>query len=214
MVRPHSQYLESPQIGNQWFETRFWRRFWLPYTSFLEFANSGLPGAIGSMDATHVVLEWRVNYKLRQSHLGHKFTATARTYNIVCNHCRRVLSTTEGHPARWNDKSIVKFDHFVMGIKEGTVLLKNDFRLLLYDYSSTAGDGSIITKDYQGPWILCENGYHKNWSATIPPFKATNSRKELQFSNWLELMRKDVAGVHIWNHERPVANFEDRHPDP
>jgi hypothetical protein len=40
-----------------------------------EFANSGLPGAIGSMDATHVVLE-RVNYELRQSHLGHKFTAT------------------------------------------------------------------------------------------------------------------------------------------
>jgi hypothetical protein len=85
-----------------------------------EFAQAGLPGAIGSMDATHVVLE-RVNYKLRQSHLGHKLSCTARTYNIVCNHRRRILSTTEGHPARWNDKSIVKFDPFVMGIKEGTV---------------------------------------------------------------------------------------------
>ena len=84
-----------------------------------EFAQAGLPGAIGSMDATHVVLE-RVNYKLRQSHLGHKLSCTARTYNIVCNHRRRILSTTEGHPARWNDKSIVKFDPFVMGIKEGT----------------------------------------------------------------------------------------------
>ena len=194
----YCQYLENPQIGNQWFETRFRRRFRLPYTSFVElvelvnssdffkrwsqtghdaigkkpvpiellilaslrylgrgwtfddlsestaiseevircffhcfitfgstelfqrwvvepttleeayhnsheFQNSGLPGAIGSMDATHVVLE-RVNFKLRQSHLGHKFTATARTYNIVCNHRRRILSTTEGHPARWNDK--------------------------------------------------------------------------------------------------------------
>ena len=95
-----------------------------------EFAQAGLPGAIGSMDATHVVLE-RVNYKLRQSHLGHKLSCTARTYNIVCNHRRRILSTTEGHPARWNDKSIVKFDPFVMGIKEGTTAILVPIIMLL-----------------------------------------------------------------------------------
>ena len=32
----YCQYLENPQIGNQWFETRFRRRFRLPYTSFVE----------------------------------------------------------------------------------------------------------------------------------------------------------------------------------
>ena len=36
-----------------------------------------------------------------------------------------------------------------------------------------------------------DNGYH-NWSTTVPPFKATTSRKEIRFSEWLESMRKDV----------------------
>ena len=181
-----------------------------------EYTKAGLPGAIGSMDATHVVLE-RVNYRLRQSHLGHKFSCTARTYNIVCNHRRRILSTTEGHPARWNDKSIVKFDPFVMGIKEGILVrdhsnfcfehsylkimilfacsrlrtgtLLQDFTFSLYEYDH---NGAVVTREYKGPWILCDNGYHKSWSMTIAPFKETTSRLELRFSQWLESMRKDV----------------------
>jgi hypothetical protein len=151
-----------------------------------EFEIAGLPGAIGSMDATHIVLE-KVSFKIRQSHLGFKHTCTARTYNIVVNHRRRILGTTDGHPARWNDKSIVRFDKIAMGLRNGT-LLSDDFEFDLYDYDT---NGNIIKVKYKGPWLIVDNGYH-NWSTTIPPFKSTISVKEMRFSNWLESIRKDV----------------------
>ena len=50
-----------------------------------EFALAGLPGCIGSTDATHVVTE-RCIYALRQLHLGYKKEHTARTYNLTVNH--------------------------------------------------------------------------------------------------------------------------------
>jgi len=86
-----------------------------------EFKQAGLPGCVGSMDATHIALE-RCSYRMRQVHLAQKLPYTARTCNIVVNHHCQILSTTQGHPARWNDKSIVKFDPFVMGLRRGNVL--------------------------------------------------------------------------------------------
>jgi hypothetical protein len=50
-----------------------------------KFAQAGLPGAIGSMDATHVCHE-RIQFQLRQLHLAQKLHTTARSYNIVTNH--------------------------------------------------------------------------------------------------------------------------------
>lgn len=148
--------------------------------------ESGLPGAIGSMDTTYVLHE-RVQYRMRQSHLGFKLNGTAQTYNLVVNHRRRILGTTDGHPARWNDKTIVRFDQIAMGLKNGTIL--SDFIFELYDYNSS---GEIIKVKYWGPWLLVDNGYYHRWSTSIPPFKTTISRKEIQFSEWLESMRKDV----------------------
>ena len=54
-----------------------------------EYSDAGFPGAVGSTDATHILLE-RVPNKHRQSHLGFKSTHTARAYNITVNHRRRV----------------------------------------------------------------------------------------------------------------------------
>jgi hypothetical protein len=64
-----------------------------------EHEQGGLPGCAGSMDASHVILE-KVPHDLKQLHLGFKHSQTARTYNIVVNHRRRILSSTRGHPAR------------------------------------------------------------------------------------------------------------------
>jgi hypothetical protein len=63
-----------------------------------EFAQAGCHGAIGSTDAVHATLE-KVQKTTRNSHLGCKLSHTARTYNVTMNHRRRILSTTEGHPA-------------------------------------------------------------------------------------------------------------------
>jgi hypothetical protein len=75
-----------------------------------------------------------------------------------------------------------------MGLKMGTIL--SDFTFELYDYNSSGGE--VIKVKYRGPcWVLVDNGYHR-WSTSIPPLKATTSRKESRFSEWLESMRKDV----------------------
>jgi hypothetical protein len=94
-----------------------------------EYSLAGLNGAIGSTDAVHIVLE-KVRYKNRNLHLGYKLAHTARTYNVTVNHRRRILSTTSGHPARWNDKTLVLFDKFIRGVHEGVILTLNCWREL------------------------------------------------------------------------------------
>ena len=83
-----------------------------------EFLMAGFPGCIGSTDATHVIMEV-CTYRLRQLHLGYKLAHTARTYNMTVNHRRRILNTTKGHPARFNDKTLVLFDLLVNQIHDG-----------------------------------------------------------------------------------------------
>lgn len=150
-----------------------------------EMCIAGFDGAIGSMDATHVIIE-NCRFGVRISHLGHKLKKTARSYNIVVNHRRRILSSTGGHPSTWNDKTLVLFDDFLTRLRKGEILSENDFELL-----EETPDGEIVRVRYKGVWILVDNGYHK-WSLTIPPFKHVSGRKELRFSQWLESMRKDV----------------------
>ena len=93
-----------------------------------EYFIAGLPGCVGSCDATHIVFE-KIEYRLRQSHLGFKSSHTSRAFNITVNNRRRILATTTGHPARWNDKTIVLFDNFVVALAEGRVLEDNTFYL-------------------------------------------------------------------------------------
>lgn len=151
-----------------------------------EYALAGFPGAIGSTDATHIQLE-RVTYRLRQTHIGFKLPHTARTYNITVNHRRRILATTSGHPARWNDKTLALFDNFMVALHEGSIM--NDMFFELYAKNATTGE--VIRQTYQGAWLLVDNGY-LSWSTTVPPIKTTTSKAEIRFSAWLESMRKDV----------------------
>jgi hypothetical protein len=108
------------------------------------------------------------------------------TYNITANHRRRILSSTRGHPARWNDKTVVLFDTFVRGIYEGSALDDNEFTLFELN-----GNGDVVAVQYQGAWLLVDNGY-LSWPTTVPPFKRTIHHKVIRFSQWLESIRKDV----------------------
>ena len=150
-----------------------------------EFKQAGLPGAIGSTDASNIVTE-RCPYKIRQLHLGFKVPHTCRTYNLTCNHRRRVLSTTRGHPARYNDQTLIQFDEFVGKLRKGTYDNLSNF--YLYDYNEF---GDVVEVEYKGCWLVVDNGYLK-WSITIPPSKGSEFRTEIRFSEWLESMRKDV----------------------
>ena len=93
-----------------------------------EFNIAGFPGCIGSTDATHIPLE-KVCFSLRQTHLGAKSKSTMRTFNLTCNHRRQILHTTSGHPGRWNDKTLICFDHFMSELRDGGLDNKMDFEL-------------------------------------------------------------------------------------
>ena len=149
-----------------------------------EFEMAGMPGTPGSSDATSIVHEMCA-WRLRRIHKGGKSKHPTRTYNMTVNHRRRILGTTRGHPGSWNDKTVVLFDEFIKNIKRGNTLQDHCFELL-----ELRGDRVVRVK-YRGVWIVVDNGYH-DWSTTIPPFKNTNLRNEIRWSEWLESMRKDV----------------------
>jgi hypothetical protein len=150
-----------------------------------EYKMAGFPGCAGSTDATHIIIEVR-SYRLRQLHLGYKLAHTARTYNITVNHRRQILSTTKGHPSRFNDKILVLYDDFVNKLKNGKYNDNHEF--VLFDYGD---DGEIIEVKHRGCYVIVDDGY-LNWSVTVPPMKHNNLRSEIRFSEWLESLRKDV----------------------
>ena len=150
-----------------------------------EYEKAGFHGAIGSMDACHIIIE-KCSHRLKQNHLGGKSKNTCRSYNLTCNHRRQILHTTAGHPARWNDKTIVLYDQLAVGLRTGSLMNDNIFEL--FDRNKR---GEIIKVKYEGAWLLVDNGY-LNWGNTVCPMKTTIFRNEARWSEWLESMRKDV----------------------
>lgn len=154
-------------------------------SNMMEYAQAGFPGCIGSSDCTHIVTD-RCQYNLKNNHLGGKSSLTTRTFNLTCNHRRRILHSTQGGPGRWNDMTMVRLDRFISGIQDGSVLEDVTFKLLGYDQ-----EGKVIDLQYKGVYVIVDNGY-LDWSCTVPPFGVTNDIDEIRWSRWVESMRKDV----------------------
>ena len=93
-----------------------------------EYEVAGFHGAFGSMDACHIIIE-KCSHRLKQNHIGGKSKQTCRSYNLTCNHRRQILHTTPGHPARWNDKTIVLYDELAVGMRSGKLMNDNIFEL-------------------------------------------------------------------------------------
>jgi Plant transposon protein len=119
-------------------------------------------------------------------HKGPKEGFPARSYNIVVNHRRKIISTTSGHPSRWNDKTITLHDKFLCNIKN-----KNTFDDYKFTLFKKEVDGTIIEENYNGVWLICDNGY-PHWSCLIPPHNDPIYYPEFRFAEWIESMRKDV----------------------
>jgi hypothetical protein len=150
-----------------------------------EYSRAGFPGCVSSGDATHVGL-LRCSFKLRQYHMSYKLDMPSRTYNIHVTHRRRILATTFGHPARWNDKTLQLYDDYAKKMYDGT-FLGNDFTFTLLEGDENQAEEVL----YVGPWEIVDNGYLK-WSTMIPPSKYYSTYKEMRFSKWIESLRKDV----------------------
>jgi hypothetical protein len=152
-----------------------------------EYREAGFPGCVGSTDATHIPLE-RVSYAIRQGHLGYKMSSTSRTYNLTVNHRRQILHSTTGHPGRWNDKTLIRFDSFMSDLHNGELNSEMTFELRKH---SVDEQGEPPTTTIKGAYVIVDNGY-LNWSTTVPPMKNSCNRSEIRFSQWLESLRKDV----------------------
>jgi hypothetical protein len=158
-----------------------------------EYAMAGFPRCIGSTDATHIQLD-KVTALFRQAHLEYKMglDATTRTYNLTVNHRRQILHSTSGHPGRWNDKSIVRFDSFMADLRDGAFDDTMEFTLKRKKQDNTAAEDDLEDMmTIKGAYVIVDNGY-LSWPTTIPPLKNTCNQSELRFSQWLEALRKDV----------------------
>jgi hypothetical protein len=96
------------------------------------------------------------------------------------------LHSTTGHPSRWNDKIQILFDELAKALRNGTTLEDVEF-----ESKETDQAGNVIAVKYHGCWRMVDNGYLK-WPVTMPPFKTSSNRDEVQWSQWLESMRRDV----------------------
>ena len=149
------------------------------------FRRAGFDGCIGSSDATHIPM-LRCPHWAHNSHKGFKLSVPARTYNVTCDHSRRILGTTMGHPGTWNDKTLILFDQLIMDVKKGKAYA--DYEFELYEHKV---NGNIETVKYGGVWFMVDNGY-LSWSCTVPPDNNGKTYEVIRFSEWLESMRKDV----------------------
>ena len=82
--------------------------------------------------------------------------------------------------------TLMRFDDYMCGIQDGTLLQDVEFELFEKDHF-----GNTIKVKYQGAWLVVDNGYLK-WSTAIPPLKVSDDMREIRWSNWIESMRKDV----------------------
>ena len=113
-------------------------------THIMDCIIAGMPGCVSSTDATHIAMGC-CPYHICHIHKGYKLNFSSRTYNLSCNHSQRILYTTSGHPANWNDKTLQQFDKFMLGIYKGTILDNIVFKL------DDIHDGNRNKVKYQGP---------------------------------------------------------------
>ena len=103
---------------------------------------------------------------------------------LAVNHRRRILSSTTGHPCRWNDKTLINFDTFARGIQNGADALKD----VEFELKEKDRNGAVVSIKYSGCFLIVDNGYLK-WSTTVPPTKNPETEQELRWSEWLESLR-------------------------
>jgi len=145
-----------------------------------EFQMMGFPGAVGSMDATHV--HWRrCPSGATNLHTG-KESFPTRVFNVAVTHHGQVFAVSDSQPGARNDKTIVRFDTFVNKMRfDG---LYKDLEFILHDKEGTP-------HVHRGGYLISDNGYH-HWKLFTCPFKVHSQEEALRWSRWLESVRKDV----------------------
>jgi hypothetical protein len=144
------------------------------------FTTLGFPGCVGSTDCTHVA--WEKCPASLQSACSGKVGYPTIGYEVTVDNHRRVLFCSQGHPGARNDKKIVLYDEYVMGLKDKTNLADFKFEL-------RTRDGGTVQRE--GAWLIVDGGYHL-WRCLQPPIKCAWREEEIFYSCRLESVRKNV----------------------
>ena len=73
-------------------------------------------------------------------------------FNCAVSHCGHIYNVSGPHPGSRNDKTAVKYDNFVMSIKE---------KELFQDVEWSYYDANGIWNKEKGCWLLADGGYHR-----------------------------------------------------
>jgi hypothetical protein len=145
------------------------------------YADLGLSGCCGSTDCTHV--HWdRCPAGLRHSHVGKEGFPTL-SYSVTCTHSRRIIACTSGFTGSTNDKTISRFDEFLIKIKNGDL-----YGHLNFDLRNCVDD---TVEKMVGLYLICDGGYLKQKSMQCP-VKHTSDADLCHWSRWVESVRKDI----------------------
>ena len=113
---------------------------------------AGLHGCIGSTDTSHLVMEC-CSYRPRKMYLRYKLAHTAQTYNITVNPRRWILNLTKGHPTRFNDTMLVRFDVLANYLNDGELDESDEFTLKDFDE-----DVEVVEVKYKDFYVLADYG--------------------------------------------------------
>ena len=145
----------------------------------LEYEAAGFPLCLGSVDCVHI-RQWLCSRNLKQYSTG-KEKYPSRVYEAIVNHRKLFLNVTRGFMGATNDKTIVKFDKAVTGLRDGKY----------GNHSCDVYDKNGNTVEMKGCYLINDNGYQK-WSTLMEPSKNSITNEELEWSEMLESLRKDI----------------------
>jgi hypothetical protein len=149
--------------------------------NMLKYNQLGLPGAIGSVDCTH--LHWRMcPTELYNYCKNGKYSYATVAFQVCVNHSRKVMSVSEMFYGAHNDNTINRYDEFVSKVADKKLFQDIEFVVAALD-----GTVSVL----KGVYFITDNGYIKDHYFMMPS-KIFMTTKEMYWSEWMESVRKDV----------------------
>lgn len=143
------------------------------------YARLGYPGAVGSIDCTHIF--WNKCPVAMSNLCRGKDKFPSLSFEVVVDHKGFIHSCTDGFVGTCSDKLIVVNDPYAKLIARG---LYKDVEFSLYNEN-----GSFTT--YAGCYLISDCGYTRQWMFQMPVHNACDARS-VYWSEFLESVRKDV----------------------
>lgn len=147
------------------------------------YSKLGFPGAVASMDCTHI--------KWSQCPDGKKHLATGKesfpslVFQCAVTHDRYIVHCSKAFYGGYNDITVTHNESgFVQDVLNGSL---EHLEYVLYDSNK-------IPQRCKGGWIIVDGGYPKN-GYLIHPKKNRIEHQEIIFGEWMESTRKDVECV-------------------